>query len=151
MRMPIGPYLPDFLLIGLSARGYSLIAIEINGGCYINKLEKDFAKEDRLHELGILSLPIQTPQATDLEFLRKLFKDSKLINICDRQDQIDNVLRRIMVKTIVNFWTLGRIEYELKSISSKDYHLKKELFELAKRPDCPRAIKKEFGLIRASR
>lgn len=143
-RICIGPYIPDFLILGLSTKGYSLLAIEINGGSHINKLDKDFSKENRLHELGIYSLPIQNPDVANLSFLEKIFNDSKIINISNRPDQIKNVLRRIWAKTIVNFWSLKKIEAELKNLTQSDFYLTKEFQLINKLKDCPRILKMEY-------
>lgn len=147
-RMPIGPYLPDFLLLGLSMKGTSLLAIEINGGIHNLKISKDFAKEDDLLKFGISTINIQNNEVSDLEYLSKIFNDSKIINLKNRTpEQVQTILRRIWVKTIVNHWPLERIEMELNMESGFKFNLIKEFHELVKHSKCPRSIKDEYKKI----
>lgn len=144
-RISIGPYLPDFLLFGLSIKGYSLIALEIDGGIHSLKQAKDFSKQDDLLEFGIYTICIQNNQVGNQEFLTKLFEDDKIVNINKRSpEQVKAIQRRIWLKTIVNHWPLERIEGELNQESQLQFHLIKEFKEMVKLNNCPRDIKKEF-------
>ena len=145
-RMAVGPYLPDFLLLGLSIKGYSLIAIEVDGGIHSLKQSKDFSKQDDLLELGIYTISIQNNQVSNEDFLTKLFKDEKIVNIQKRSpEQLKSILRRIWVKTIVNHWSLERIENELNQESGINFNLLKEFKSLIQLSNCPRNIKIEFN------
>lgn len=150
LRIPVGPYLPDFLIFGISPKGYSCIAIEINGGCHIYKSQNDFSKENHLHKLGIYTIPIQNPQAGDYSFIKAVFESPKLVNISKRLDQKMHLLRRIWAKTIVNHWKLDRIEMELKQMTGYDYLLRRELELLKKHPTCPKEILKEWKALNQS-
>ncbi len=152
VRMAIGPYLPDFLIFGLAQKGSSLLSIEVNGSIHLqqDKVDKDIEKASNLRKLDIGTIDIDNQDVSNLDFLKKLFNDPTIINISNRPKQLQIVLRKVWIKTIVNHNSLEEIEKFILENFQVESNLIKEFNLLSKLKDCPRDLKKEYKMWRKS-
>lgn len=109
-RLAVGVHAPDFLIFGLKQKGFSSIAIEIDGDAHVYKSGKDFQKYANLQQLGILALSIPSDKVSDLKFVKSIVQclSRKRSGALDKQ--IESNKRKIWCKTIGCQMSLSDIE-----------------------------------------
>lgn len=147
VKIVVGPYILDFILFGITQKGYSALCLEVDGGIHLAKAQKDDIRNAHLASLGILTYSIQNPFALDSNFTLKFLSDEVLRDISKHKDQTERILSNIKLFTVAYHWSLQRIEVEYRSMFGENLNLRKELEMFADKRDCPRKIKKEWALL----
>lgn len=145
-RLVVGVHAPDFLIFGLKQKGFSSIAIEIDGDAHVHKAGKDFQKYANLQQLGILALSIPSEKVSDLAFVKSVVQSLSRKRSGALDKQIDSNKRKIWCKTIGCQMSLADIEGFISNRFGVDLKLDLEAKVLVRLEDCPREIKRELHL-----
>lgn len=144
LKMVIGNYVPDFIIFGLTTKGFTAITVEINGDAHLNKFSKDLLRSVQLEEIDIAQMEIPNNKAKDLAFIKDFMNSTYRPRNGSFNDQIRRLKRKIWVKTIVTQLTIDEIETFIAAKFNYQLNLYKEIHLLKKTLLCPRIIKKEL-------
>lgn len=143
-RLVAGVHAPDFLIFGLKQKGFSSIAIEIDGDSHIHKASKDFQKYANLEQLGILALSVPAEKASDSAFIESIVRDLSRKRSGALDKQIASNKRKIWCKTIACHLSLSDVEEFVITHFRVELKLIAEAEVLANIVSCPREIKREL-------
>ena len=143
-RLVAGVHAPDFLIFGLKQKGFSSIAIEVDGDSHVHKTAKDFRKYANLQQLGILALSIPAEKVSDLRFIENLVRDLSRKRSGALDKQIASNKRKIWCKTIACQMTLKEIEAFVIHNFGVELNLIAESKALLAIESCPREIRREI-------